>query len=182
VHSFYAGAGGFVFDLEQSEGGYGIEPSYLVPNDSLTAHGVLLLAKSGLLPDLDEREIKDKSKTDGLAKALVLLQASWMLLQTLGRMAAHIPTSLLEVNTIGHILCAFVVYLLWWKKPREIHESTVLKGELMQSRQWHQDQRLLQTKILGHARVEAMRVSGSQRSAPFIPLTMFVTRWNYRRS
>jgi hypothetical protein len=34
--------------------------SYLVPNDSLTAHGVLLLAKSGLLPDLDEREIKDK--------------------------------------------------------------------------------------------------------------------------
>lgn len=90
---------------------------------------MLLLAKTGLLPDLDEREIKDKSKTDGLAKALVLLQVTWMLLQTFGRMASLIPTSLLEVNTIGHIMCAFVVYLLWWSKPREIHEPTVLKGD-----------------------------------------------------
>jgi hypothetical protein len=131
VLSFYAGAGGFVFDLEQSEG---VEPFISGPQRlTLTAHGVVLLAKSGLLPDLDEREIKDKSKTDGLAKALVLLQASWMLLQTLSRMAAHIPTSLLEVNTIGHILCAFVVYLLWWNKPREIHEPIVLKGDWVDS-------------------------------------------------
>ncbi len=99
----------------------------------MTAHGVLLLAESGLLPDLDEREIIDKSKTDGAAKALVLLQASWMLLQTFGRIAAHIPISLLEVNTIGHILCAFVVYLLWWNKPREIHEPTILRGDWVDS-------------------------------------------------
>lgn len=134
MHSFYAGAGGFVFDLEQSEGGYGFEPFISGPQRlTLTAHGVLLLAKCGLLPDLDEREIEDKSKTDGLAKALVLLQAGWMLLQTLGRVATHIPTSLLEVNTIGHILCAFIIYLLWWNKPREIHEPTVLKGDWVDS-------------------------------------------------
>jgi len=96
---------------------------------TLTAHGVVLLAKCGHLPELDISEIKDKSKTDGLAKALVLLQASWMVLQTIGRVASHLPTSLLEVNTIGHILCAFVVYLLWWDKPREIHEPTILEGE-----------------------------------------------------
>jgi hypothetical protein len=129
VHSFYAGAGGFVFELEQSEGGYGVEPFISSPRQlTLTAHGVLLLAKCGLLPDLDELEIKDKSKQDGLAKALVLLQACWMLLQGLGRVASHIPISLLEVNTIGHILCAFIVYLLWWQKPRDIHEPTILKG------------------------------------------------------
>jgi hypothetical protein len=44
-------------------------------------------------------------------KALVLLQVSWMILQTIGRVATHIPTLLLEVNIIGHILCAFVMYL-----------------------------------------------------------------------
>jgi hypothetical protein len=48
-------------------------------------------------------------------------------------MAAHIPTSLLEVNTIGHILCAFIIYLLWWSKPREIHVPTVLKGDWVDS-------------------------------------------------
>ncbi len=134
MHSFYAGAGGFVFELDHSQGGYGVTSFISSPQRlTVTAHGVLLLAKCGLLPDLDELEIKDKSKQDGLAKALALLQVGWMLLQTLGRLATHIPISLLEVNTIGHILCAFIVYLLWWHKPREIHEPTVLKGDWVDS-------------------------------------------------
>lgn len=119
-----------MFELESSSHGYGTPAFIPSPQRlTLTAHGVLLLAKCGLLPDIDILEIKDKSKTDGLAKTLVLLQATWMLAQTAGRLATHIPTSLLEVNTIGHILCAFVIYLLWWNKPREIHEPTILRGE-----------------------------------------------------
>jgi hypothetical protein len=111
--------------LEPIEEGYGLEPFIPSPQRlTLTAHGVLLLAQCGLLSDIYLREIKDKSKTDGLAKALVLLQVSWMILQTIGRVATHIPTLPLEVNTIGHILCAFVMYLSWWNNPREI-----LKGE-----------------------------------------------------
>jgi hypothetical protein len=107
--------------------------SYLAPKRlPLTAHGVLLLAKSGLLPDINKRDFKDKSKTDGLAKALVFLQASWMLLQTFSRMAAHIPTSL-EVNNIGPKVCAFDIYSLWRNKLRRIHEPTVLKGDWVDS-------------------------------------------------
>ncbi|KAK0105190.1 hypothetical protein ONS95_004414 [Cadophora gregata] len=134
IHSFYAGSGGFVFELDESKNGCGLEPFVSGPQRlTLTAHGVLLLARSGLVPDVDKREILDKSKTDALAKSLVLLQAGWMLLQTVGRIATRIPISLLEVNTIGHIMCAFVVYLLWWNKPREIHEPTVLRGDWVDS-------------------------------------------------
>lgn len=139
--------------MKESEGGYGTEPFLPGPQRlTATAHGVLLLAKCGLLPDIDEREIKDKSKTDGLAKALVLLQATWMLLQTLGRLATGIPTTLLEVNTIGHILCAFVIYLLWWSKPREIHEPTVLKGDWVDSMcaYMYMSSRMSGTRIKGH--------------------------------
>ncbi|KUJ09966.1 uncharacterized protein LY89DRAFT_760740 [Mollisia scopiformis] len=153
VHSFYAGAGGFVIELEQSQGGFGFEPFLSGPHRlTLTAHGVLLLAECGLLPDFNESEIKDKSKQDSLAKALALLQASWMLLQTLGRVATHIPTSLLEVNTIGHIFCAFIVYLLWWNKPREIHEPTVLKGSWVDSitAYMYMSSRMSGTKIKSH--------------------------------
>ena len=151
VHSFYAGAGGFVFDLELA-GSHGTTFISGPQRLTVTAHGVLLLAKCGLLPDMDEREIKDKSKTDGLAKALVLLQAAWMLLQTLGRIVTRIPTSLLEVNTIGHILCAFVVYLLWWSKPREIHEPTVLRGDWVDPMcaYMYMSSRISGTKIKGH--------------------------------
>lgn len=147
------GSGGFVFELKESEGGYGIKPFIPGPQRlTVTAHGVLLLAKCGLLPDIDELEIKDKSKTDGLAKALVLLQAAWMLLQTLGRLVTGIPTTLLEVNTIGHILCAFVIYLLWWSKPREIHEPTVLKGDWVDSMcaYMYMSSRISGTRIKGH--------------------------------
>lgn len=51
-----------------------------------------------------------------------------MILQILGRLVAHEPITLLEVNTLGHIFCAFVIYVLWWKKPKEVNVPTVLDG------------------------------------------------------
>lgn len=120
--------GGLAFDFDDT--GTGI--SRFIPSKyqrlSLTPKGVMLLARCGFLPDIKAQDIKDKSKADGLAKAFVLLQAGWMLFQTIGRSAASLPVSLLEVNTVAHVFCAFVVYVLWWRKPREIIEPTVLRG------------------------------------------------------
>lgn len=127
AHSHYAGMGGFVFDSELLPHGDRAlfhEPERL----TLTASGVLLLAQCGHLPDIDRESIWDKSKADSLAKALVCLQAAWMILQTLGRLVAHEPITLLEVNTLAHIFCAFVIYVLWWRKPKEVHAPTVLEG------------------------------------------------------
>lgn len=130
LHSFYASMGGFVFDFHHDGGDFG--PSF-VPTKynrlALTPQGVILLARCGYLPDINPDDIKDKSKSDGLAKALVILQASWMLIQTISRKIVHLPVSLLEVNTVAHVFCAFVIYVLWWKKPREVREPTVLQGE-----------------------------------------------------
>ena len=62
-----------------------------------------LLAKCGHLPNVPEGDIADKSKANDLAKFLVVLQASWMLLQVLGRLIARLPVTLLEVNTVAHV-------------------------------------------------------------------------------
>ena len=96
---------------------------------TLTATGILLLAKCGHLPDIEKEFIWDKSKADGLAKALVCLQAGWFILQTVGRIVVHEPVTLLEVNTIAHIFCAFVCYGLWWHKPREVQEPIIMQGD-----------------------------------------------------
>lgn len=88
-----------------------------------------LLAKSGLLPPISEREISDKSKADGLAKTLVCLQAIWMVVQVISRLVDGLPVTLLEVNTLGHVVCALLIYLLWWHKPRLVREPTVLQGQ-----------------------------------------------------
>jgi hypothetical protein len=70
---------------------------------TLTARGVALLAKCNRLPDVSEKDILDKSKAKGLANALFVIQASWMLLQTLERVVLGHPATLLEVNTMAHV-------------------------------------------------------------------------------
>lgn len=128
-HGFYAGMGGFVFDVDHS---MFQQPSASVPRKrrlTLTARGVLLLYQCGLLPQIHQREILDKSKADGLAKALACLQAGWMVGQVIARLHAGLPVTLLEVNTLGHVFCAFVVYILWWNKPKWIKESTKIEGD-----------------------------------------------------
>lgn len=128
VHSFYAGMGGFVFELPTPH----TNDAEFIPGLSrltLTTRGVLLLARCGLLPVISKEDIKDKSKSDSLAKSLVLLQAGWMLVQTLTRVVEHLPVSLLEIVTIAHVLSAFFIYMLWWNKPREVREPTTVRCE-----------------------------------------------------
>lgn len=109
THDFFACTGGFAFEIDN----YKADKIQDTANDflplacptrlTLTARGMALLAECGHLPDIPEEIILDKSKATGLAKALVLIQASWMLLQTLGRLAAKLPVTLLEINTIAHV-------------------------------------------------------------------------------
>lgn len=99
------------------------------PRLSLTAEGVRLLSFLGRLPEIQEKQIKDKSKADGLAKSLVVLQAGWMILQTIARVQQHLPVSLLEINTIGHVICAFALYALWWSKPLDIKDPVLIRRE-----------------------------------------------------
>ena len=121
--------GGFAVDLNISE----LEDRKAFTTKhtrlTLTARGVKLLAECGYLPNISEDEILDKSKTDSLGRFIALTQAVWMLLQILGRVSAKLPITLLEVNTLAHVLCALIIYLLWWKKPKLINEPTILQGE-----------------------------------------------------
>ena len=106
THSFFASTGGFAFDVlpyiwsEHNPAGF-LPPG--TPRLTVTARGMSFLAKCRRLPDVPKGDIDDKSKADALAKTLVLLQASWMLLQCLGRLIEGLPVTLLEVNTVAHV-------------------------------------------------------------------------------
>lgn len=100
THSFFACIGGFAFDVSDCEE---FLPAECPKRLAITARGMAILARCGHLPDISRADIHDKSKANDLAKALVMLQASWMLVQTLGRLACRLPVTLLEVNTIAHV-------------------------------------------------------------------------------
>lgn len=128
MHGFYATMGGFAIDVDNAPEQY-IDVFGDVKRLSLTAKGVALLAHCGHAPEISVDEIKDKNKADGLAKFLVCVQAGWMIVQVISRSAADLPTTLLEVHTVAHVVCALVMYGIWWHKPRSIEYPTLLRGD-----------------------------------------------------
>ncbi|KAK4903723.1 hypothetical protein LTR49_026689 [Elasticomyces elasticus] len=129
VHSFYAGMGGFVFDMtvpEMSEG-----PTFIpeVRRLHITPRGLQLLAGCGLLPAISRDDIEDKSKAEWSGKFLCCVQVTWFMVQAVVRLAAGLTIAPLEINTIGHIVCALLIYALWWYKPKWVNQPTVLRGD-----------------------------------------------------
>ena len=129
THSFYANMGGFAFDFVESDPM--ADEAFTKKHSRLTVtpRGMALLAQCGLLPEISRADILDKNKADNVSKLLAILQALWMLAQILGRLIVHLPITLLEVNTLAHIVCALLIYALWWYKPKLINEPTKLRGD-----------------------------------------------------
>lgn len=105
THNFFASTGGFAFEFDDSSrhGKSAFLPAGCPKRLTLTARGMALLASCGHLPDVPKADIIDKSKANNLAKALVIIQASWLLIQVIGRLVAKLPVTLLETNTIAHV-------------------------------------------------------------------------------
>ena len=121
--------GGLVFDLHDAEllAGHSFIPDH--QRLHVTPRGIRLLAKCGLLPHITIQEIDDKSKTDETAKLLCCVQVTWILVQTITRLAIGLAISPLEINTLGHVICALMMYALWWHKPRWVKEPITLRGD-----------------------------------------------------
>lgn len=119
---YYATMGGFVANVPC----IGDDEEEEMRRVTLTPAGIRLLSFAGRLPNIDEAHIRDKSKADWMAKGIVCIQATWMVAQVVGRLIKNLPVSLLEINTCGHVLCAFALYLLWWSKPLDIQDPSIL--------------------------------------------------------
>src|SRR5690242_21711382 len=50
-----------------------------------------------------------------------------MIIQCIARLQQNLPVTLLEINTIGHVICAFALYILWWNKPLDIKDPYIVE-------------------------------------------------------
>lgn len=108
--------GGFIVDVSHLHNTY--------TRLTITPKGVAFLAKNGHILKIPDSTIQDKSKADMLAKTLVVIQVSWMLIQTITRRCVGYPISLLEVHTLIHVAIAIGMYGLWFLKPMDIRDPT----------------------------------------------------------
>lgn len=81
--------------------------------------------------DITQGEIEDKSKGDALAKALVLLQVTWFILQFLARVVAHLPITELEVVTMAFAILNLMVYFCWWNKPLNVQYPIRVRSSIV---------------------------------------------------
>ena len=106
-------------------GGFIVDVSHLhnsLSRLTISAKGMAFLAKHGHFVNISDAAIRDKSKADTLAKALVCVQVGWMLVQTISRRIVGYPITLLEVHTLVHAACAMTMYGLWFQKPLDIRD------------------------------------------------------------
>jgi hypothetical protein len=116
--AFFVAMGGLhvpVADIEAGEPYRSGPGTQFSGRAQLTTDGVLQLAKMGHFLSLSSSSIDDKSKADVLQKLIVGGQVTWMVTQCIARAAYGLPLTLLEIHTMAHVTCAFVMLLLWIK-------------------------------------------------------------------
>ena len=120
THGFFIIMGGFhLFEHSSSNEGQCISQEDDNPLHPLGANDLLRYAESIVMPT--KVEIKDKGKSDWLAKSLVLLQTSWFVIQCIARAREHLPVTHLEIVTLAYAAMNFVIYIFWWNKPLNVN-------------------------------------------------------------
>jgi hypothetical protein len=69
---------------------------------------------------ISQNEIMDRSKGDCLAKTIILLQLIWFLVQIVARKVQRLYITPLEFTTSAYIVASGILYIIWWKKPKDV--------------------------------------------------------------
>jgi hypothetical protein len=93
----------------------------------LTPGGLVELARRGHLIEIADERIRELDHYDYLGKGIAIMQAFWIVLQCIGRKAAGLPISLLELNTCVNVGLAFCLRQIWSQKPFDVSNYIIVK-------------------------------------------------------
>jgi len=128
THGFFLIMGGFqLYEhpdekiLKSEEGGverYSINPGKFVR--ILEMADVRQHKLETIIPCTTEGDLKDRGKSDGIAKAIVILQTLWFVVQCIARGIQQLPLTELEIVTLAYAMMNSFIYFFWWDKPRDV--------------------------------------------------------------
>jgi hypothetical protein len=87
---------------------------------------------------ISAEDIRKRAKTNYIVKALVCLQALWLVAQVIGRAVAQLPITTLEVVTVGYVVCALITYFCSWHKPQDAEVYILVKCKNLTKANFHQ--------------------------------------------
>lgn len=115
THGYYLQMGGFML----------YEPETNTPIGVLSHEKFrdLLKRKKVRMPLISKDDIEDRSKSDGLSKAFVVIQTTWFIAQCIARKAKGLEITEFELVTASFAALNGVMYFLWWNKPLDVHSA-----------------------------------------------------------
>ena len=81
-------------------------------------------------PTIDEADIDDKNKRDGLARLLTVLQALIFGASTIARFSQHLAITTLEITTLAFIFADVGTSFFWKHKPQGITRPVILDSKI----------------------------------------------------
>jgi hypothetical protein len=116
---FFLTMGGFVYEVDSGEEK---TQKRLLPKDLYH----LFRDKKLPWPEVEDKEIADRSKSDWFLKSLALVQVLWFVTQILGRAAQGLVVTTLELFTLGIVFCAIWMYALLWEQPFDVRQPIII--------------------------------------------------------
>jgi hypothetical protein len=118
-HGFFADMGGILLQPKDSTPFVvnSRQLAYLVQHDYIP------------FPDITEAEIWDRSKADTLTKAMTIVQASWLVVQIVGRAIQRLETTTLELAAASIVFCTLGTFYCWLHKPSDVQKGLTLSIE-----------------------------------------------------
>jgi len=71
-------------------------------------------------PSATSDDIRDRSKQDSLAKLITGFQIGFLVVQLIGRAAQDLTITVLELNTLGIVVCSLMTSYTWLRKPVDV--------------------------------------------------------------
>ncbi|KAF9476289.1 hypothetical protein BDN70DRAFT_882606 [Pholiota conissans] len=78
---------------------------------------------------ISKEDILDRSKSDDISKAFVVIQTTYFIFQCITRWAYGLDVTELEVFTLGSALINGFTYWVWWNKPQGVGRPIFLEAK-----------------------------------------------------
>ena len=116
-HAFFADMGGFLVEFPDHQ------------TLAVNAHQLFYLVEKGYLdyPNVTYRQIWDRNKADGFARAVSLIQITWFVVQGITRAWEHLAITSIELSTLAMIFCTVNTMFFWQYKPLDAETPIVLQ-------------------------------------------------------
>ncbi|KAF8659465.1 hypothetical protein AX16_001832 [Volvariella volvacea WC 439] len=123
THGFFLQMGGLMLEIEKGK-------KYEVILGGQTSRlSTLSEARVENIPRIRQKEIADHGKGDILAKAIVVLQTSWFVVQCIARHVEGLVLTELELVTLAFAALNVITYVLWWDKPLNVEYPIYIDKE-----------------------------------------------------